>query len=368
MRQERTCSSAERDRREAEFFSRGPWSSLPRGHVGIATFRTRLGKILEKKILEVLPDVINDIEYQIQCNQEELDRLGNPRPSTHDKRLYLAVIYDRLKKLVGAAKNGYYEQDNDFFQAKDDDTIGAAISDRRLRAVTKDITLGFVGVMEHMGHEKCSDIALINQRIRPGSGTQFQACGLPNPTVLSNEKMRNLAQHCYNSRGGLELPGLYNPLVVGDLFRIIYKPWSRIAKEYIKQVWEKCQVFLDTALHHIADQTCADALRLECIRPLMQAKYEALNDKLQEILQPFASTHAITYNPNYPNYTVDSGPPTLWSEKSGPESRKDALDRILDDMWRYYEVIICMITFALKTDLTLWYRYQFARSSTTLQR
>jgi hypothetical protein len=95
---------------------------------------------------------------------------------------------------------------------------------------------------------------------------------------------------------GRELPGMFNPLIVGDLFHEQSAPWERLMRTHLKAVWEAVRAFLELANSHLTDEVTADALLREVIDPLMDQRYQDMIAKLIELLMPHQKGHPITYN------------------------------------------------------------------------
>jgi hypothetical protein len=67
--------------KENEFFSMHPvYRKLPPGYVGTDILIQKLTKLLFKKIREILPTVIKEINTHIKTSEEELSLLGQPLP------------------------------------------------------------------------------------------------------------------------------------------------------------------------------------------------------------------------------------------------------------------------------------------------
>ena len=94
---------------------------------------------------------------------------------------------------------------------------------------------------------------------------------------------------------GRELPGTYNPLLIGELFRDYASPWEGLANRHILQVWRKVKVFLEEVARFLAEDDVCDALFRLCIDPLMDKKLKAAKSEGSKLaLQQ--SRHPTTYN------------------------------------------------------------------------
>lgn len=85
-------SLADRDIKEGEFFAQGIWENLSRSLLGVDKLRKRLSKVLLGQIATKLPSLINEIEIKSKACRSRLDKLGEPRATLDEQRLYLLHI------------------------------------------------------------------------------------------------------------------------------------------------------------------------------------------------------------------------------------------------------------------------------------
>ncbi|RMJ26918.1 Dynamin central region [Aspergillus sp. HF37] len=95
---------------------------------------------------------------------------------------------------------------------------------------------------------------------------------------------------------GCELPGTYNPLVVGELFIEQCKPWESLVRRFTSNVLDAALFAINSALHHATDENTAVSLLHEIINPKLYDLRQALEKKIAEVLEPHKSRHPITYN------------------------------------------------------------------------
>ena len=92
-----------------------------------------------------------------------------------------------------------------------------------------------------------------------------------------------------------QLPGLVNPLLVGEVFREYSEPWEGIARSHIRSVWESTKFFLEQVLQHLTDAEVCAALFYELLEPIMDEKLELAYSKLGELIAVYKD-HPITLN------------------------------------------------------------------------
>ncbi|KAL2018371.1 hypothetical protein VTK56DRAFT_906 [Thermocarpiscus australiensis] len=113
-------SFSERDANEAEFFDSGVWTELPRSCLGIEKLRGCLSKVLLSQIASELPSLINEIDEKFKSCQRQLKKLGDPRDSLEEQRLYLFHLSQYFQALVNSSVTGNYN--SPFFRGRHDRT------------------------------------------------------------------------------------------------------------------------------------------------------------------------------------------------------------------------------------------------------
>jgi hypothetical protein len=81
---EREYTSAQRDKAEEHFFSKGIWASLDPAYFGVKSLKSRLSDVLKSHILRELPSLLKNFEIEILDCQTHLRRFGTPRASLEE--------------------------------------------------------------------------------------------------------------------------------------------------------------------------------------------------------------------------------------------------------------------------------------------
>lgn len=118
----------------------------------------------------------------------------------------------------------------------------------------------------------------------------------PEPLIISRAKFVDEVTELLKRSRGRELPGMFNPLIIGDLFHEQSAPWGQLMRLHLKAVLDATRVFLELVTTHLTDEVTADALLREVIDPLMERRYGDMTAKLVELLIPHQKEHPITYN------------------------------------------------------------------------
>jgi hypothetical protein len=141
-------SLADRDTKEEEFFSQGIWKELSRSLLGVDNLRSRLSKVLLGQIAPELPSLIDEIAIKSSACRSRLDKLGLPRATLNEQRLYLPHISQSFQSLIKASVDGTY---NDPFSDDAESKIGYQ---KRIRTVVQNLNIDFAGCMARRGHRR----------------------------------------------------------------------------------------------------------------------------------------------------------------------------------------------------------------------
>jgi GTP-binding protein EngB required for normal cell division len=273
-----TSTLAQRDAEEAKFFAEGPWTELPPSSLGVGQLRGRLSRVLLRQIAAELPSLIEEIDTKFTACQEQLLKLGKPRASLDEQRMYMFDLSQQFQTLVKAAVDGTYN--NPFFV----DAKTPRGYQQRTRAVV------------HNLNEEFSSDLLDNGHYRDIGGEESEDSEDEGPQPISKADFLNHIEELMSRTRGRELPGSFNPMIVADLFLEQSQPWEAIAEKHVKKVWSAANTFLRLVAEHIADFSTSKALEREIFEPTMDDLLKQLHDKTAEFLEPHKAGHPITYN------------------------------------------------------------------------
>ncbi|KAF2442045.1 dynamin family protein [Karstenula rhodostoma CBS 690.94] len=264
----------ERNLEEEKFFASGIWTSLHPTQVGVHSLKPRLSKILKDQILVQLPEVLAQIQAGIQDCDHRLEILGAPRTTLQEQQRYLLHVSQSFSKVVKAATDGLY---SDPFFGDASTEIGYR---RRLRAVLQNTLTDFAETMRKEGHT----YAIMDE-------------GLANfPRQITRKayvaKVKTLLQR---SRGP-ELPGTFNPLIIGQLFHEQRKPWTSLVNAAVEKVLQAVHFVVRSVLSHQSNAATLDSLLNNFIYPRLELLTKELRGKVKELLKPHDTGHPITYN------------------------------------------------------------------------
>ncbi|KAI0381480.1 P-loop containing nucleoside triphosphate hydrolase protein [Hypomontagnella monticulosa] len=270
----RDVTNDERDRAEAEFFAQGVWAGIPRLQKGAPSLRTRLSEVLRDQILDQLPDVLEEIRRGLDSCSDRLEKLGAARGTLVEQRKYLLSASHQFSNLITEAKDGFY-QDKFFGNAREENGYR-----KRLRAVVQNTLTEFSHEMRINGQAR-----IIVDRAPKGSSTQVSRADY----LLEVKSLMRRTRGC-------ELPGTYNPLIIGELFHEQCTPWRGQLEGFSSRIFEAVDFAVNAALTYIVDEDTKSRLWSELISDALDQLNGQLRIKVEEILRPHEDGHPITYN------------------------------------------------------------------------
>ncbi|ESZ90930.1 dynamin family protein [Sclerotinia borealis F-4128] len=292
-------SLTHRNLEEEQYFSRGAWRGLPHSILGIEELRLRLSQVLLDQIVSELPSLVEDIQIKSDACQRQLEKLGQPRATFEDQRMYLFDISQSFQVLVKAAIDGVY---NDPF-------FGNASSRKRIRAVVQNSNIEFAERMTTCGHSYD-----IRDSQTPAKTSKALA-----PRHITKNKFIDLVEVLMKLTRGRELPGTFNPMIVVDLFRDQSTSWEEIARDHIAFVWKDTKTCMHLALEYVADPATSKALFQTIFEPALKKLLDGLHEKTADLLKSHQEGHPITYN----HYFTDN------LQKARNKRSRDACTKII---------------------------------------
>jgi hypothetical protein len=263
----------DRDQVEMSFFETTRWSGLVEPNRGISTLRHRLSEVLFEQITKELPAMISEILKSIEDSKAELTRMGRSRSTDLEKRLFMMELAQSFSNRSHAACEALY--DHPFFADRD----LASTEPRRLRAIVQNANMAFA--------EKMLALPL---RVRPMTQSVSK-----DPASISAKDHVARAKELIISHRGKELPGTFNPLLIGPLFREMSLPWLPDARSHIEDMWIVTRTTTLAILGDITEVNVAD----KCVDIIIGPKLEDMRSVLMERLDTYMHEYQrqpITYN------------------------------------------------------------------------
>ncbi|KAF4334246.1 Mx2 (GTPase) [Fusarium beomiforme] len=278
--EERNDPSARRDETEKSFFSQGLWDSVDSSDCGVAALRSKLSAILRDQILAHLPHLVQDVEDGLRDCSDRLERLGPLRNTPQEQLSYLVRVSEEYTSLMMQAVEGTYT--DQFFGKRNNDSKFL----RRLRAVVQNNLAGFAQNMRLNGRT----YRIIDSDCDEDNDDEV---GDPLP-MLRSEYVKDVAKRLKYSKGR-ELPGLFNPLIVSDLFVEQCEPWRKIAMQLAEDVLEAVLVTTEMIIQKITASDVTEGILKFINEKVNELKVEMIGQI--DALLIAAAQHPITYNP-----------------------------------------------------------------------
>ncbi|KAH0531335.1 hypothetical protein TsFJ059_000180 [Trichoderma semiorbis] len=275
----------QRDVEEEKFLKAGAWFILPLSNRGVDSLRKSLGAALLKQIKSSLPELIKNIDGNLQNRQRCLAKLGPARINPDDMRDYLLDTAAAFHKLAEHAVEGRY---NDaFFTAPPEPATSTMTKYRKLRSIIRNLNYAFDITMRTKG-------AKYKMTWDQPQTADNPKHGITDEQILA-EALDNLPSISGSENQGVEFAGLPSNDFIMQIFRDQSEPWRRIAQCHISNVAEVSISFVFQLLESILgdDVRTRDAILSEIVDPAFESIAAVLRDKLDEIMRPYTSGHGL---------------------------------------------------------------------------
>ncbi|KAH8126248.1 hypothetical protein FP744_10003490 [Trichoderma asperellum] len=303
----------ERDSEEDVFLTTGTgkWWRLPSSRIGVDGLRKNVAETLLRHIKTKLPDLIEEVEFELQTRQVRLKSLGFSRTNTNEMREYLLRVSATFHRLAEHAVEGRY---NDPFFASATLQETSKIKFRKLRALLRNLNRAFDLTMKRKGARYKIQWEQDQQQTSSGVSAEEQLASymaeaeapdylqpflelydFPDPTPKSEATVTTRIERIASGNQGVEFPGLPNSDLIMQLFRDLSEPWRRIAERHVDIVVERTRLFVYHLFDYILedDKRTRDAILAEYVDPALETTTETLKSKLDEILRPYTSGHGL---------------------------------------------------------------------------
>ncbi|KAL9033758.1 MAG: hypothetical protein Q9180_005779 [Flavoplaca navasiana] len=152
---------------------------------------------------------------------------------------------------------------------------------KRLRAVIQDILLGFAEDMRMNGQKSI----IVDDTTESATEREIYHC----------DYLDHVGDLMRRTRGR-ELPGTFNPLIIGDLFYEQSMPWKAMTDRYCESILNVIKKTVSSTIDNATDSATAEGLLQTLLYPALDTRKVQFNAKVAEVLEPHRCGHAITYN------------------------------------------------------------------------
>jgi GTPase SAR1 family protein len=335
---DRHHSFDQRNQSERAFLSKGNWQKLPSDMLGIEPLRVRLSDLLFRHIKQELPKLREELDQIYEDTLLGLQALGRERSAVHQQKEYLMQLSLQFYDLTKAGVNGHYE--SDYFGTVDTGSnFSSTLHERRLRAAVQLLNVKFAKAMCKLGHKykfeglvSLEDDESDGDADTPASGVgsdqdeaeakldRVGSPSFPGPKVLCRSKALSWVKTVLIRTRGRELPGNFNPLLIGELFWEQSENWQGLAEHHLDDVSILCSNFVIDLLRDICPVDVSSRVQASIVEESLKRRLEAGEAELKKLLQD-RKRYPMTYNHYY----------TLTIQKMRRERSRIEFERCLKD-------------------------------------
>jgi hypothetical protein len=103
------------------------------------------------------------------------------------------------------------------------------------------------------------------------------------------------AKTLIHTHRGKELPGTFNPLLIGQLFRELSSQWTDYTREHTNNMWLCARTAVVAMLETLTEKHVMDVCMKKVVDPELNKMQKALDKRLDDYMLEF-HRHPITYN------------------------------------------------------------------------
>ncbi|KAF7558749.1 hypothetical protein G7046_g5400 [Stylonectria norvegica] len=282
-------SPEERGRREADFFSRGKWASLPPEMWGIGALRQKLSTQLQRHIGKHVKTLRRQIQQALEGCEAQLKAMGVGKDTIEEMRFQMGELFTASNNLVTPAVNGNYKNPfGERFFARQSAPKGTP--SQKLRARVREESERFAKRFRQHGRR-----ITFQNGVPPGDAA---AAALPSPGLVGDRSKKDFAANevepLLRQIRGNELPLDSNPRAPYILFQDYSRNWPMLAQEYKDNLSVICNEFLADVIDYVWPMRMRDPLRYHFLEVQMKDLMESADKELQRLtddmeleVQPF---------------------------------------------------------------------------------
>ena len=318
---EGSSSFEQRNISEISYFRRSNFSTLPKECVGITSLRDRLSQLLFDHIKQELPKLGKDLEEAFTETQLHLDALGSRRKTLREYKAFLTQLSLDLYKVGKAAVNGYYK--GEYFAHDSDHTfsVESPTTIRRLRVIIEYKNSQFSNLLRTRGCKyyigereeakaegEATDKARVYSEAAKADGeatdkarVHSEAPITSEPALLtdwSKSRAMDWVKGVLVRTRGKELPGNFNPLLIGELFWEQSSKWQQMAEHHVEDVTDVYTRFLDALLRETCPKDIYTRLWSSKIEDALTSRFDGSTREIEKTIEDIKS-YPIIYNHYY---------------------------------------------------------------------
>lgn len=283
---EQWISAEDRGRKEAEFFSRGKWATLPPHMWGVGALRQKLSTQLQRHIGKHVKTLRRQIQQALESCEGQLKEMGAGKDTIEEMRFEMGELFTNSNNLVTPAVNGNYKNPfGEKFFSRQSSPKGTP--SQKLRARVRDESERFAKRFRQHGRK----LTFQNNAAPP-------AANLPPAGAIGDRSKKEFAENevepLLRQIRGNELPLDSNPRAPYILFQDYSRNWPTLAQEYKDNIGVICNEFLADVIDHVWPLRMRDPLRFHFLEVKLKEIFESadlevrrLTDDMELEIQPF---------------------------------------------------------------------------------
>ncbi len=310
--EEGSSSFEQRNMSEIRYFRKSNFSTLPKECVGITSLRDRLSQLLFDHVKQELPKLRKDLEEAFTDTQLLLNAMGSRRATPQECKAFLSQLSLDLYEVGKAAVNGHYE--GEYFAHDKDQTFSVESNTtiRRLRAVIQYKNAEFSNLLRTRGYkyhigereeakvegEVTGKVGIHGEAVKIDVGPMVSIAEPTPPTHWSKPRAMDWVRRVLIRTRGKELPGNFNPLLIGELFWEQSSKWQRMAEHHVEDIADVCTRFLDALLREKCPKDLHIRLWSSKLEDALTSRFDGSAREIEKIMEDIKS-YPITYNHYY---------------------------------------------------------------------
>ncbi|KAK3329902.1 P-loop containing nucleoside triphosphate hydrolase protein [Apodospora peruviana] len=310
----------ERRQVEANFFTKGKWSSLPDSICGTSALKQQLSLQLQRHIGRHVNTLRKQIQKSLDDCESELKSLGNGKDTPEEMRVELVELFSDSKELVIPAVYGFYKNPprKNFFRVTADPKGTPA---QNLRARSTEENDRFATRIRAQGRK-----LTLSPLDAP----------LPNEDFPVNKAKKDFVRQevelLLRQIRGSEFPMDPKPRAVYMLFQSYSEYWPKLAQEHKDNLGVVCNEFLGELIDYAWPRRMREPLRQHFLDPQMKALLTKAQEELDLLTQDM-NLEVQPYDPEYEERLRN------WHGSiSKDQYRFSEAEEVLEKMLIYYEL------------------------------
>lgn len=276
----------ERARREAEFFTKGRWSTLPPQNWGVGALRQKLSTQLQRHIGKHVKTLRRQIQQALDGCEAQLKAMGAGKDTIEEMRFEMGELFTASNNLVTPSISGTYRNPpGEKFFSRQSNPKGTP--SQKLRARVREESERFAKRFRQHG-----------RKINFQNNTPPPAANIPQAGLVGDRSKKEFAENevepLLRQIRGSELPLDSNPRAPYILFQDYSRNWPVLAQEYKDNLGVICNEFLADVIDHVWPLRMRDPLRFHFLEMKMKELLESadkelskLSDDMELEIQPF---------------------------------------------------------------------------------